>query len=305
MPASRRRFLAVSTCAVPALGAAAAAGPQPAAARKPEPPAVGPRKGLRVGTVTYNIAKDWDIETIIRNLTEIGMEAVELRTTHRHGVELSLTKSERAEVKHRFADSPVRLASLGTTCEYQSEDPAVVRRNVEETKAWLQLAADVGAGSVKVRPNGLRKDASPDATLEQIGKALNECGIAAADQGLKVQLEVHGSETSRLPSIRKILDHAGSHPGVWVCWNSNQTDLLDGGLESNFRLVQDRIGQVHMRDLYQEEYPWRRLVQLLHGINFDGYCYAELGQPSSDGLRVLKYFQGMFRALQGIEGPAS
>ena len=131
MPASRRRFLAVSTCAVPALGAAAAAGPQPAAARKPEPPAVGPRKGLRVGTVTYNIAQDWDIETIIRNLTEVGMEAVELRTTHRHGVELSLTKAERAEVKSRFADSPVRLASLGTTCEYHSEDPAVVRRNVE------------------------------------------------------------------------------------------------------------------------------------------------------------------------------
>jgi len=265
---------------------------------------VGPRKGLRVGTVTYNIARDWDIGTIIRNLTEVGMEAVELRTTHRHGVELSLTKAERAEVKHRFADSPVRLASLGSTCEYHSEDAAVVRRNVEETKAWLQLAADVGAGSVKVRPNGLRKDASPDATLEQIGKALRECGRAAADQGLKVQLEVHGGETSRLPNIRKILDHARS-PGVWVCWNSNQTDLLDGGLESNFRLVQDRIGQVHMRDLYEEEYPWRRLVQLLQGIHFDGYCYAELGQPSSDGLRVLKYFHGMFRALQGIEGPAS
>lgn len=303
MPASRRRFLAVSACAVPVLGTASAAGPQPAPARKPEPPAIGPRKGLRVGTVTYNIAKDWDLDTIIQNLTEVGMEAVELRTTHRHGVELSLTKSERAEVKHRFADSPVRLASLGTVCEYHSEDPAVVRRNVEETKAWLQLAADVGAGSVKVRPNALRKDVDPDATLEQIGKALNECGRAAADQGLKVQLEVHGSDTSRLPNIRKILDHARS-PGVWVCWNSNQTDLLDGGLESNFRLVQDRIGQVHMRDLYQEEYPWRRLVRLLQGINFDGYCYAELG-ASSDGLRVLKYFLGMLRGLQGIEGPAS
>jgi sugar phosphate isomerase/epimerase len=301
---SRRTFVKQSTLAAGAATLAAPApGPQPDAARKPEPPPVGPDKGLRVGTVTYNIAKDWDVETIIRNLTEVGMEAVELRTTHRHGVELSLAKAARAEVKGRFADSAVRLASLGTTCEYHAEDPAFVRRNVEETKAWLQLAADVGAGSVKVRPNGLRKDVAPEATLEQIGRALNECGRAAADQGVKVQLEVHGSETSRLPNIRKILDHAGRHPAVWVCWNSNQTDLLDGGLESNFRLVQDRIGQVHMRDLYLEEYPWRRLVQLLQGIHFDGYCYAELGEPSSDGLRVLKYFHGMFRALQGIEGP--
>jgi len=304
MRASRRRFLAGSASAIPALGLASA-GPQPAGARKPEPPTIGPRRGLRVGAVTYNIAKDWDIDTVIRNLTEAGLEAVELRTTHRHGVELSLAKAERSEVKKRFADSPVRLASLGTTCEYHSEDPAVVRRNVEETKAWLQLAADVGAGSVKVRPNGLRKDVPPGATLEQIGKALEECGGAAADQGLKIQLEVHGSETARLPNIRKILDHAGDHAAVWVCWNSNQADLLDGGLESNFRLVQDRIGQVHMRDLYYEEYPWRRLIQLLQGIHFAGYCYAELGQPSSDGLRVLKYFHGMFRALQGIEGPAS
>ena len=304
MRASRRRFLAASAGAVPALRLSSAPRPQPAVARAPEPPAIGPRKGLPVGTVTYNIAKDWDIETIILNLTEVGMEAVELRTTHRHGVELSLTKAQRAEVKKRFADSPIRLASLGTTCEYHSEDPAIVRRNVEETKAWLQLAADVGAGSVKVRPNGLRKDVAPDVTLEQVGKALKECGDAAAEQGLKIQLEVHGSETSRLPNIRKILDHAGS-PSVRVCWNSNQTDLLDGGLESNFRLVQDRIGQVHMRDLYQEEYPWRRLIRLLQGINFGGYCYAELGQPSCDGLRALKYFHGLFRAFQGIEGPAS
>jgi hypothetical protein len=219
---SRRTFVKQSALAAGAATLAVPAGPQPAAARKPEPPSVGPRKGLRAGAVTYNIAKDWDVDTIIRNLTEVGMEAVELRTTHRHGVELSLTKAERAEVKNRFADSPVRLASLGTTCEYHSEDPAVVRRNVEETKAWLQLAADVGAGSVKVRPNGLRKDVAPDATLEQIGRALKECGGTAADQGVKVQLEVHGSETSRLPNIRKILEHAGSHPGVWVCWNSNQ-----------------------------------------------------------------------------------
>jgi hypothetical protein len=63
--------------------------------------------------------------------------------------------------------------------------------------------------------------------------------------------------------------------------------------------VQDRIGQVHMRDLYIDEYPWRQLVQLLLGTSFDGYCYAELGEPSCDGVRVLQYFKGMLRALEG------
>lgn len=50
----------------------------------------------------------------------------------------------------------MKLGGLGTTCEYQSPDPAVVRKNIDETKAWVLLASDVGAPSVKVRPNGLR-----------------------------------------------------------------------------------------------------------------------------------------------------
>ena len=140
-------------------------------------------------------------------------------------------------------------------------------------------------------------------SLEQIGKALAECGRAAQEHGIRVQLEVHGRETARLPRIRKILDYAGNHPHVWVCWNSNQEDLLDGGLDANFALVKNRIGQIHMRDLYVEEYPWQRLVQLLQEMKFDGYCFAELGEPSTDGVRVLKYVRGMFRQLQGIVDP--
>lgn len=253
---------------------------------------------LKTGVVTYNIAKDWDLDTIIRNLTAAGIEGVELRTTHAHGVELSLPPAARRDVKARFASSAVRLASLGTTCEYHASDPSVLRAQIEETKAWVQLAQDVGAASIKVRPNGLRKDVPEEQSLEQIGKALAECSRAAGDAGVRIQLEVHGPETQRVPRIHRILQHAGEAPALWVCWNSNQTDLEGGGLEANFRLVQDRIGQVHMRDLYIEEYPWRQLVTLLKGINFGGYCYAELGESSCDGVRVLKYFRGMLRALE-------
>ena len=258
-----------------------------------------PRPHLRAGAVTYNIARDWDLETIITNLTAAGIDAVELRTTHAHGVEISLPPAARRDVRARFANGPVRLASLGTTCEYHAADPAVLRGQVEQTKAWIQLAADVGAASVKVRPNGLRPDVPAEASLEQIGHALADCSRAAADLGIRIQLEVHGPETSHVPAIHRILQHAGEPPALWVCWNSNQTDLEDGGLEANFRLVQHRIGQVHMRDLYIDEYPWRQLVQLLLGTSFDGYCYAELGEPSCDGVRVLEYFKGMLRAFEG------
>lgn len=290
---TRRSFLAATAGTVPLFGASI----HGKSRQTPRP------RELKLGTVTYNIAKDWDLPTLIANLTEAGIGAVELRTTHAHGVEPTLSASARAEVRNRFADSAVRIGGLGTICEYHAADPAVVRRNIDDTRAWLQLAHDLRSPSVKVRPNGLRADVSEERSLEQIGKALAECGRAAQDLGVRIQVEVHGRETARLPRIRKILDFAGNHPQVWLCWNSNQEDLLDGGLERNFALVKDRIGQVHMRDLYVEEYPWQRLVQLLQSIDFDGYCFAELGQPSTDGVRVLKYFRGMFRLLQGIVDP--
>src|SRR2546425_2566377 len=285
----RRDFLS-SVAGVPALAAL-----QPGQNARP----AADLRGLKLGTVTYNIAKDWDLPTLIRNLTEAGFDAVELRTTHRHGVELSLSPAARAEVRKRFEGSPVAIGGLGTTCEYQSPDPAILRKNVEETKEWVKLAQDIGSPSVKVRPNGIPKDVSEERTLQQIGKALAECGAFAHGHGVKIQLEVHGETTSRLPRIRKILDYVGNHPDVRICWNSNQTDLLDGGFDANFRLVRDEIGQLHMRDLFLEEYPWRRLLAALSDMKFDGYCFAEIPE-SADPLRVLQYFRGLFRAYQNL-----
>jgi sugar phosphate isomerase/epimerase len=284
----RRDFLAAAA-GLPALGTVAT---------RQQPSPAG-SNGLKLGTVTYLIAKDWDVPTIIANLTEVGMEAVELRTTHKHGVEISLSPAERVEVRRRFEASPIRIGGLGTTCEYHSPDPGVVRKNIEETKQWVLLAKDIGSPGVKVRPNGLPKEVPDAKTLEQIGKALAECGTFAADHGVTIQLEVHGPGTARLPRIRAILDHAGNHPSVRVCWNSNQDDLLDGGFEPAFALVRHQLGQVHMRDLFLAEYPWRQLIQSLTVMKFGGYCFAEIPE-SADPIRTLKYFRAMFRAYQGL-----
>src|SRR5262245_59949833 len=101
MKLTRRKLLA-SSISVGLLGKSIAA-KVGAAEKQPVPAATG----MRLGSVTYNIAKDWDVPSIIKNLTATGFEGVELRTTYAHGVEVSLSKQERAEVKKRFADSKV------------------------------------------------------------------------------------------------------------------------------------------------------------------------------------------------------
>ena len=115
-----------------------------------------------------------------------------------------------------------------------------MRKNIDETKEWIKLAKDLGSPSVKVRPNGLPKNVPEEKTLEQIGKSLAECAAFAQDNGIKLQLEVHGTDTQRVPRIRKIFDYAGNHPALKACWNCNQTDLLDGGFDANFQLLRIR-----------------------------------------------------------------
>ena len=253
---------------------------------------------LKLGLVTYNLAKDWDIGAIIDRCTETGFEGVELRTTHAHGVEVSLSASQRSEVKRRFAGSDVELASLGSAFEYHATDRSELERNIEGTKRYAELAADVGASGIKVRPNGLQSEVGVpvERTLEQIGVSLRGCAESAAASGIRIRLEVHGPETSKVPLVSKIIDYADS-PNLYVCWNSNQTDLTDGGLEHNFDLVRDRIDFVHMRDLCLKEYPWRQMLTLLTESGFEGFCCAEIPE-SSDPVRVMHYYRALFDAFR-------
>ena len=263
-----------------------------------EPTARSPRSPFKLGLVTYNLAKDWDVPTILKNCAATGFEGVELRTTHRHGVEVALNANARAEVRKRFADSPVELMGLGSAFDYHTPDPAKLRADIAATREYIVLAHDVGASGVKVRPNGLPKEVPIEKTLEQIGASLLELGRFAKDHGQILRLEVHGVGTSQLPHVETIMNHA-RHPNVGVCWNSNQTDLEGEGLEANFRRVQDRIVSVHLRDLYLDEYPWSRLFRLLAGSGFRGYTMAEI-PDSPDPIRVMRYFRALWLSQQGL-----
>ena len=85
--------------------------------KKSKPVMLNPNP-FKIGVMTYTLAKDWDIETIIKNLTETKYQTVELRTTHAHKVEVNLTPAQRADVKKRFKDSSLEVISLASGFQY-------------------------------------------------------------------------------------------------------------------------------------------------------------------------------------------
>jgi len=255
---------------------------------------------MKLGLVTYNLAKDWDVPTIIDRCERTGFEGVELRASHAHGVEAALSAAERAEVRARFAGSGVALAGLGSAFEYDAVDPDEVRRNVEGTKAYVRLAADVGAPGVKVRPNRLHEDEGvpKEETLGQIGLALRECGAFAADYGVEIRLEVHGHETCYPAHIHTVME-AADHDNVFVCWNCNPQDMdEDGSIAASYDLLRAKVRLCHIRDLEDDQYPWRDLFARLTADGYEGFTLAELGQPSLEPERFMRYYHALWHAYQ-------
>lgn len=246
---------------------------------------------FKLGLVTYNVAAGWDLATIIKNCTGAGIEGVEFRTTHKHGVEPSLTAEQRRDVKKRCADGGLIIWGLGSTCEFHSSDVAVVKKNIGTCGEFAKLAADIGARGVKVRPNGLPKGIPEEKTLAQIGAALTECGKIAADNGVEIWLEVHGKDTAEPSRIRKIMDVCTSK-NVGACWNSNGSDIKDGSVKTSFDLLKDRLRSCHISDL-NSKYPYRELFALFREHGYDRFTLCEYGKsiPAAEGVAFLKKYR--------------
>jgi len=251
---------------------------------------------IRFGLVTFNWGKNWDLQTVIENCVAMKYQGVELRSTHKHGVEPSLSATERKEVRKRFQDSPVEFVGPGSACEYHSPDPAELKKQVEQTKAFIKLSHDCGGTGIKVRPNSLPRKVPVEKTVEQIGFSLREVSQYASEYGQEIRLEIHGSQTSSIPIIRQIMQVA-DHPQARLCWNCNATDLDGDGLEANFKSVADKIATVHLHDLSQPDYPWAQFIQLLQGINFAGWTLIEEGGVPADIPAAMRENRAIWESL--------
>jgi sugar phosphate isomerase/epimerase len=224
---SRRAF-----CRNVGLGTAGLAAAASLAEAKPATP---PPRRYSLGLVTYNMAATWNIATILDVCRNVGLSAVELRTTHAHGVEPTLTAQQRQDVRNRFNDAGIQIWGCGTVCEFHSPNQAVVQQNINTCRSFIELVRDIGGRGVKVRPNALPAGVPVAQTLQQIGNALRTCGMDAAQAGVEIWVEVHGTGTAHPPHIQTIMQQC-NHASVGLTWNSNTTDIQNGTINNYFQL---------------------------------------------------------------------
>ncbi len=279
---NRRYFIKTTVAASAGIGAIGALS---ACARKPE--SAKPGSNMKIGLVTYQWGRDWDLPTLIKNCETAGYAAVELRTHHAHGVEPSLSPAEREEVKKRFEASPVVCVGYGSNQEYHSPDPEELKRQIEGTFDLIKLCHDIGASGVKVKPNNLPDGVEPEKTIAQIADSLNKVGKFAQDYNQEIRVEVHGRKTSLPQNMKAIFDQV-TEPNVKICWNCNDQDLVEPGLEYNFDLLKPWFGQtVHVREFNVGSYPYQQLFDLFTAMDYNGWILLEARTKPEDRVAAM------------------
>ena len=132
-------------------------------------------------------------------------------------------------------------------------------------RSWSPTSA---ARASRSGPTGLPKDVPVEKTLEQIGKALIECGKAAADAGVEIWVEVHGGGTQHAG------EHEDDHGALRPSGRRRHLELQprptskNGSVAESFELLRPWIRSCHINELYKDaagEYPYRELFRLLRG----------------------------------------
>ncbi len=257
--------------------------------------AASTKSDFRLGSVTYNLLKDYDVETIIKTLEAVGFEAVELRTGHKHGVEPSISTAERTRIRRRFESSKVRLLSYGTTCRFQSPDAAERKRQLEIAKTFVDLAHDTGAVGIKLQPMGLPPNVPQETAVQYFGASMRELGEYGAGKRVEIWMEVHGNGTQNPPVAAALLRAAG-HDNVGACWNCNPTDVQNGSVKESFAMLRRWIRNVHLHELSDDRYPFRELFSLLQESNYDRYTLAEVAE-SKEPERYMRMFKALWTEL--------
>lgn len=249
---------------------------------------------------------DWTWNQILDSAGNDGYEGLEIRLLQRETDLLKVPEFlplQRSARRRECRSAGVVVCGLASSIRFHETDLPLRNSQIETGKRYLELAADLGAGMIRVFGDVLSPEAlaeNPAALtreLNWIAEGLSQLGELARPYEIDILLETHGdfTATRHLPELMRLVNH----PQVGLLWDTHHPWRFHG---ESPELTWNRIGpwvrHTHWKDsdsrLPSDDSPEtqevrQRAIQLMSGHRSAQYCRFLEGEfPAQNCLHALR-----------------
>lgn len=269
---------------------------------------------IRLGTMT-SVCPDWSVDQIIDGMHRHGFEGLEPRVGwgHASGFELDMPVADRDAARAKFEDAGLAICCVATGAKFATEDPAALDQSIAEADAAIDLAADLGAGSIRTF-GGARGGGEVFWMVNRTAEAYRRVMDHAAKRGVVVLMETH-DEWCVSAQVRAVVEKV-NHPNMGVLWDlmhpqrhmerPEETMQTIGALTKHLHAHDGRYdnenGRITTVALGHGDLDHATPLKLLHDAGFDGFFSVEvIHKPGSDhdADATLKAYGDGFRQIVG------
>ena len=193
---------------------------------------------------------DWSFADMVRLGQQAGFDGVEIRLIERDTELLGVPDFSATQLPKRrqeLAQSGFEVCGLASSVAFDSPDASHRTKQLEIGRAYLDLAAELQAGFVRVFGDTIHESVGRHDTVSQVADGLERLGEYAESLNLKVVIETHG-DFSQSDLVAETMDRVHS-PAVGVLWDTHHPWRFHvESLAMTCDRFQDRIFHTHWKD---------------------------------------------------------
>ena len=240
---------------------------------------------MKLGVSTLG-CPDWTLDEILTRVPGYGYEGIELRGL---GPDLDLTKAPAFTASaiegtvRRFADAGLAVCGVDTSCSFTDPDASARERALEEGRRAVDLAAALGAPTVRVFGGGIADEVGRPDAVKRVASALVELGEYAESVGtVLVVLETHDAFSTGAQAADVLRQAA--HPRVRALWDLHHPFRQGEAPAETFDALGPYVEQAHVKDskpggtyclLGEGDIPILPMLRLLKSGGYDGWINLE------------------------------
>jgi sugar phosphate isomerase/epimerase len=252
---------------------------------------------MKLSLDTYSIGADLTLRDLVELLPACGFDAVEFRceANQKHGVELEAPPEERRRIKAWLEGVGIAVSCLSTSQRFESPDLAVRQTVIERVNRYVDLAHDLGCLGVRTFGNDFPSGVPQGDVVRYVGESLRACGEHAEGSGVNVLLEMHGEFYYWEYALGAV--KTADHPNVWINYNSDPRDLVDGSVAYTFGQVKEYVRHVHLHEFEDPTFPYKELFALLKAMDYPYYLSLEETYHDGGEKKVIALYAALYREL--------